>query len=220
MTMAKLAVIAKEEPAQDALASRRIELMAEAAKLNRVAEARAGIERRLQDLDSEQAALDEGERAAWRTWAENDAEGPPPSPRLKEREGIAQRRALIAGDLSGALAGQKAVEPRLAALHAELADIMLKLYERKVGELMDESEAINSAVHEAARAFVAVAEQADGLRDAVVAELERSVVGADREREGILRAAFARIEQLTAPKLAGDPEARSRHAADYRRRLA
>jgi hypothetical protein len=221
--MAKVVVLKEPEPEApppDALESRRAALMAEAAKLNRVAEARAEIERRLAELDAEQAALDDGERQAWRVWATNDAEGPPPPPRAQERESIAQRRTLIANDLSGVLAGQKAIEPRLQALHAELHGIQLKIYERQADALIAEAEEVNAAVHAAAQAFVAAAERADGLRDSVVQALERAANGNDRGREAILRAAFSRLERFEQPKMAGDAGERSRHAADYRRRLA
>ena len=219
MTMAKVVVL-KEEPPADALAAKRAELMAEAQRLGKVHEARGAIERRLMELDAEQTRLDATERAAWRVWAENDAEGPPPSPRTQERERIAQARLLMAGDLQSATNGEKAVAPRLSALHAELSDVMLKLYARQIDALMREAEAINAEVDAAGRAFLAVAEQADGLRDSVVEALSRSTNGADREREAILRAAFSRIEQLKQPRLAGDAGERARHAADYRRRLA
>jgi hypothetical protein len=212
-------VVFKGEPPPDALQTRRAELMAEAAKLNRVAEARASVEARLAELDAEQSALDEGEREAWRIWALNDAEGPPPSPRMQERESIAQRRALLARDLTGALNGQKAIEPQLAALHAELRDIMLKLYERQVDALLEEADELNASVHAAAAAFVAVGEQADGLRDAFVEAQSQAVNGADREREAILRAAFSRIERFEQPSLAGDALERARHASDYASRL-
>jgi hypothetical protein len=219
--MAKVVVVALNKPEpQDALASRRAELMAEAARLNKVAEARAAVERRLAELDSEQSSLDESERAAWRAWAENDAEGPPPVAQMAARESIAQRRALLANDLSGVLAGQKAVAPRLAALHAELSNVLIKLYERRIDSIVREAEAVNAEVHAAAQAFVAVAEQADGLRDSVVEALSRSTNSADREREAILRGAFSRLEALKQPSLAGDAGERARHAADYRRRLA
>ena len=221
--MAKVLVLKADaaSPSQDdVLAARRAELMAEAARLNKVAEARMSVERRLAELDGEQAALDERERAAWRAWAASDAEGPPPSPRLAERERIAQARALLAGDLIGAMNGQKAVEPRLNALHTELHALMLKIYARQVDALLTEADELNASVRAAAKAFVAQAEQADGLRDSVVAALEKAVNGNDREREAILRAAFSRIDGLKQPSLAGDAEARARHAADYRRRLA
>jgi hypothetical protein len=213
-------VVFKGEPPPDALQTRRAELMTEAQRLGKVHEARAAIERRLAELDGEQSSLDEKERQAWRAWAENDAEGPPPSPRAQERESIAQRRLLLAGDLQSATNGEKAVAPRLNALNAELREVLLKLYERRIDALMREAEALNADVHVAAQAFVAVAEQADGLRDSVVAELERAVNGADKEREMILRAAFSRIEALVAPRLAGDATIRARHAGDYRWRLA
>jgi hypothetical protein len=216
--MAKVVALPKPEP-PDALASRRAELLSEAARLNKAAQARASVEKRLAELDAEQAALDEAERAAWRAWAENDAQAPPPSPRAQERERIAQARLLMAGDLQSATNGEKAVQPRLAALNAELRDVMLKIYERRIDALLEEAEAVNEAVHAAAQAFVAVGEQADGLRDAVVEALERAVNGGDREREAILRAAFSRIERLEPPRLAGDALERARHAADYRRRL-
>jgi hypothetical protein len=216
--MAKVVVL-KQEPPPDALSARRAELMAEAQRLGRIAETRAQIERRLAELDGEQAALDEAERAKWREWAENDAEGSPPIAQTAARESIDQRRALIANDLSGVLAGEKAVAPRLQALHAELHALGLKLYERQVDWLLAEAEAINASVHEAAQAFVVAATQADGLRDSIAAALETAVTGGDRGREATLREAFSRIEQLKQPKMTGDPEARSRHAADYRRRL-
>jgi hypothetical protein len=216
--MAKVVAL-KEEPPPDALASRRAELMAEASRLGKVHEARMGVERRLAELDAEQAALDESERAAWRAWAENDAEGPPPVAQMAARERIAQARALLANDLTGALNGQKAVAPRLQALHAELSDIMLKLYARQVDALIRVAEELDAEVHAAAQAFVAVAEQADGLRDAFVEALSRSTNGADREREAILRAAFSRIEARGQPSLAGDALERARHAAGYASRL-
>jgi hypothetical protein len=215
--MAKVVVLPKPEP-PDPLESRRAELSAEAGKLNKVAQARGEIERRLAELDAEQAQIDEAERAAWRAWA-NDAEGPPPSPRTEARERIAQARALLARDLTGAMNGEKAVAPRLAALHAELRQIGVEHYERRLDALIAEAEAVNAAVHNAAQAFVAVAEQADGLRDSVVAELERAAVGNDRDREAALRAAFAHIDGFAQPKMAGDPASRSRHAASFRRRL-
>jgi hypothetical protein len=152
--------------------------------------------------------------------AENDAEGPPPMAQTAARESIAQRRALIANDLSGVLAGEKAVAPRLAALHAELHAVMVKIYERQVDALLTEADEINGEVHEKAQAFVAVCEQADGLRDTVTEALARAVNGNDRDREAILRAAFHRIERFEQPKMTGDPEARARHAAEARRRLA
>ena len=115
--------------------------------------------------------------------------------------------------------GERAIQPRLAELNAELHALLIKIYERQVGELLAEAEELNAEVHAAGHAFVAVCEQADGLRDAVVAALEKAVNGNDRDREAILRAAFARLERLEHPKMAGDAEARSRHALDYRRRL-
>ena len=105
-------------------------------------------------------------------------------------------------------------------MHAELSDVLLKLYARQVDALLAEAAEVNASVHAAAQAFVAAGEQADGLRDAVVAALERSVVGNDREREAILRGAFSRLERLEQPRLAGDALERARHAIDYRRRLA
>ena len=209
----------KEEPPQDGLSARRAELMVDAAKLNRVAEARAAIEKRLQDLDGEQAALDEAERTAWREWAKDDASGPAPAAQMAARERIAQARALLANDLTGAMNGQKAVAPRLAALHAELRDVLLKLYGRQIDRLIRDAEEINAGAHAAAQAFLAVGEQADGLHDAVVEALARAVNGADREREQILRDAFSRIARLEPPKLVGDAGSRARHAAAYASRL-
>jgi hypothetical protein len=216
--MAKVVVL-KEEPPPDALSARRAELMAEAARLNKAAEARGAIEQRLQELDAEQALVDESERQAWRAWAENDAQGPPPSPRTQERERIAQARLLMANDLQSAANGEKAVQPRLQALNAELHALLVEIYARKVGELIDEAEELNAGVHAAARAFVAVCERADGLRDSIVDQLDRAVNGGDRHREATLRAAFSHIEQLKQPSLAGDASERSRHAAGYASRL-
>jgi hypothetical protein len=217
--MAKLVVLAKEEPPPDALSARRAELMAEAHRLGKVADARAGVERRLAELDAEQRSIDETEREAWRVWAENDASGPAPAAQMAARERIAEARALLANDLTGAMNGQKAVAPRLTALHAELSDVMLKLYARQVDALLEEAAELNASVHAAAQAFLAVGERADGLRDSLIEALARAVNGADREREAILRAAFSRIERLEQPRLAGDAGERARHAADYRRRL-
>ena len=118
--MAKIVVLPKPE-APDGLGARRAELIAEASRLGKVAEARAAAERRLADLDAEQMAIDQAEREQ-KMWAAT-AGGPPPSPRTKEREDIAHRRVLIAGDLQAATLGQQAVEPRLATLNAELREL-------------------------------------------------------------------------------------------------
>jgi hypothetical protein len=214
--MAKVVVLKQEPP--DALEERRVELMGEAAKLNKVAEARAKVEQQLAALDGDQAIIDAAERTAWHEWAET-AEGPPPSPMTAQREAIAQRRVLLAGDLRSAMNGETAIAPRLQTLHAELTEVMVALYQRRVDALLREAEELNEAVHEKAKAFVAICQQSDGLRDAVVEALARLVAGNDDRREPILRAAFSRIEGFKGPKMAGDPEARSRHAADYHRRL-
>ena len=200
--MAKVVALKSEAP--DAFAAKRAELMAEAARLNKVAQARAVIERRLAELDADQAALDEAEREAWRVWAQNDAEGPPPSPRMQEREGIARRRALLAGDLTGALNGQKAVAPRLAALNAELHDLMLKVFARRVDALIAEAEEVNRSVHAAAKAYLSVCEQADGLRDAVIEALDP---GGQRRRP---RARGDLAGHVLSHRAARGPEARRR----------
>ena len=70
--MAEIVALKSETPDAplDVLHGRRAELMNEAARLNKVAEARAATERRLQELDAEQTAIDEAERVAWREWVE------------------------------------------------------------------------------------------------------------------------------------------------------
>ena len=81
----------------EALSARRAELMAETGKLNRVAQAREAAERALAELDAAQSSLDESEKEAWREWALNDAEGPPPSPRTQERaQGLVEYGLIIA----------------------------------------------------------------------------------------------------------------------------
>jgi hypothetical protein len=135
--MARVVAITKPEAAEAeplderaVLIERRAELMAEAQRLGKVAEARRAVEARLTELDGEQAAIDATEREAWRAWAQNDAQGPPPASRIAAREDVARRRTLLAGDLAGALNGERAVEPRLAALNAELRDTGLKISRR------------------------------------------------------------------------------------------
>ena len=205
--------------ALDALMSRRAACMAEAAKLRKVADARAVIEARLSALDAEQAALDEAERAQWRAWAANDAEGPPPSPLTDERAAIASERALAAPALAAALNGEKAVLPRLEALHAELRAIGVKLFEHHVEAMLDEAAEVNLAVHEAAASLRALCEQADGLRAAFIEATARAVNGADSERADALRGGLNQIERLARPSLLGDAGSMARHAAEYRRRL-
>ena len=193
---------------------------AEAQRLGKVANARASIERRLQQLDQEQAGLDEAERAAWRTWAQNDADGPPPAPLTSERDAIAKERALAAPALAAALNGERAVVPRLAALHAELRDIGVKIFEQHIETLLDEAIEINEGVHAAAAEFLRACEKQDGLRDAMVEAVARAVNSNDRERESVLRGALSQLERLERPMLAGDPGSRARWASEFRRRLA
>jgi hypothetical protein len=104
--MSTVVALVQPDPPDDLarLLARRDELMGEFARLPKVENARAGAEARLAEVDAEQGALDEDEREAWRAWAER-AEGPPPSPRTKEREAIARKRAL------GATAGLEPATP-------------------------------------------------------------------------------------------------------------
>ena len=146
--------------------------------------------------------------------------GPPPASRIAVREDVLRRRTLLAGDLAGALNGEKAVVPRLEALHAELHALGVKIFEQHVEALLDEAAEADAAVHAAAAAFLAACEKADGLRDAWMEAQTRAVNGGDGAREAALRGGFSQIERLERPRLAAGAGSRARHAAEYRRRLA
>jgi hypothetical protein len=215
--MAKVVVLNKPEP-PDALMSRRAELQAETQRLNKVAHARAAIEARLAELDAEQRSIDGAEREAWRVWAAA-AEGPPPSPQLQERESIDQRRGLLAADLAGALNGERAIQPRLAELNAELLDIGRQIFARHVDALLTEAEAVNAELHTAAAEFLRACQRADGIKDAFLQATAQAVNGGDAMREAALRGAFSQLERLERPSLVADAGRRAQHAADFRRRL-
>ena len=121
---------AAEAAAPDERASLRAQqdaLEAELKRLNRVHEARPDVERRLAELDAEQASIDEASREAWHAWAAT-AEGPPPAPRTADREAIARRRVMLAGDLQSAQNGARAVEDRLAGVTAEIGQVRVALF--------------------------------------------------------------------------------------------
>jgi hypothetical protein len=219
-TAAKVVALSQPVSAPDDLHAQRDALMAEVARLSKVDAARREVEAKLAALAAEQAQIDAAEREAWRAWAEH-AEGQPPSPKTAEREDLAKRRRLLAGDLQAALNGQTAVAPRLEALHAQLTQVGLKIFEQTIAALVDEAEALNADLHAAAATFLALCEQRDGLRDAVDASLSRPVNRQNEARAELLRAALWRIEQLERPNAsAGDAQKREQHAAAYARRLA
>ena len=218
--MAKVVVLSKPEP-PDALQSRRAELMAEAQRLGKVHEARATIERRLQGTG--RRADDASTRASGRRGAHGPRTTPKarrPSRKWPRGSASRKRRALLANDLTGALAGQKAVEPRLAALHAELRDVMLEGL-RAPGRRAARRRPTRST-RPCTRRRRRLSPSPSRRTDCATrrrGDWRGRSTAADREREAILRAAFSRLEQLEQPKMAGDAAERARHATDYRRRL-
>ena len=136
------------------------------------------------------------------------------------QEDIARRRTLLAGDLAGALNGERAVVPRLEALHTELRAIGVKIFEQRVEEMLVEAAELNLTVHEKAAEFLRACERLDGFRDAWTEATAQAVNSRDAMREAALRGGFSQIERLERPPRAGDPGSRARHAAEYRRRLA
>jgi hypothetical protein len=117
-----LAEIVQLRPADGAskrerLLERRDALMAGAARLRKVDQARAAVESRLTELHAEQATIDAAS-------AKPGPRGPrlprvPPPLRTAEREDIPWRRGLLVGDLAAALNGQRTYSPSRSARRAQ-----------------------------------------------------------------------------------------------------
>jgi hypothetical protein len=112
---------------------------------------------------------------AWRTWVER-AEGPPPSLRTNEREAIARKRVLAAGDLASAPNGMRAVEPRLAKFQSQLREMAEALYQDAVEERVAEAAACARRPG-SWRAGRSIGASAGGLLDAVHQVAARDVSG-------------------------------------------
>jgi hypothetical protein len=74
------------------LLAERDALMGEVSRLSMIGANRSAVESRLAELDREEEALNQAERAAWVEWTKT-AEGPPPAPLTDQRADIAKRRA-------------------------------------------------------------------------------------------------------------------------------
>jgi hypothetical protein len=106
----------------EALLAERNRLQTEVARLSRIDNKRIEAEQTLAALAVEARQIDEEEATKWAQWATNP-DDPLPARLSDRRERLDQKRTLAAGDLANALSAPKAIQPRLAQLHAELAAV-------------------------------------------------------------------------------------------------
>jgi len=199
------------------LVERRERLQAELGRLAAVGQARADAQAKLAAIGSEAAAIDAEDAAAWAQWAQ-EAQGEPPRPLSERRQDLERRRILAASEVASAVLGASAVEPRIAALHVEIAEVSEAIFVARLDIALARARQIHVEFTETAAKLRDQAARLNGFENMLI-ELRGSPM---RDRAGIaaaLQHTATVFSELKQPPLGRDASTLAKYTAEWKRGL-